>query len=79
MAIMDSLISMLLQRVTVYSSLSKKIVFLARKLLVFHCFLCFIGEIFSKNLCSVAENLVESYPEDLKPKLEMELVHFSAF
>ena len=79
MTIIDSLISMLLQRVTAYSGLSKKIVFLARKLLVFLCLLCFLGEIFNNNLCSIAKNLVESYPEDLEPKLETELVNFNAF
>lgn len=70
--IIDSLISMLLQRITMYSGFGKKV-------LVFLCFLCFLGEISNNDLPTVAKNLIESYPEELELKLETELVHFNAF
>lgn len=70
MLIIDLLISTLSQRVAAYSGLSKKFRFFAK----FN-----VGEISNNDLCSSVENLVERYPEDVEPELEMELVHFNAF
>ena len=68
--IIDSLISALLQRIAAHSSLSKKFGFFAK---------FGLGEISDDDLCSPAKKLVESYPEDLEPEFETELVHFNAF
>ena len=38
-----------------------------------------LGKISDNDLCFTGKKLVKSYPEDLQPELETELVHFSVF
>lgn len=70
-SIMDSLISALSRRIAAYSDLSEKFCFFFAKL--------GFEETSNDDLCSAARKLIASYPEDLEPELEKELVHFNAF
>ena len=69
-SIIDSLISPLSQRISAYSSLSKKFCFFAK---------FGLGEASDGNLSSAKKLVESSYPEDLEPELETELVYFDAF
>ena len=68
--IIDSLTSALSKRIAAYSGLSEKFSFFAQ---------LGVGKISDDNLRSAAKHLVNCYPEDLEPELELELVHFNAF
>ena len=68
--IIESLISARLQKIAAYSGVSKKFGFFTK---------LGLGKISNDDLCSATKKLVESYPEDLEPESETELVHFNAF